>query len=101
MATRDSRSRSARKADQEFVSEAEEILERMREDYLDLDDQRAAGGDVDPDLINRLFRSAHSLKALAGACLGSSRSRASLIISRTFSTVCGSVGCRWNRRSFD
>jgi two-component system chemotaxis sensor kinase CheA len=66
MATRGSRSSSARKADQEFVSEAEEILERMREDYLDLDDQRSAGGDVDPDLINRLFRSAHSLKALAG-----------------------------------
>jgi len=66
MAPRESRSRSGRKADQEFVSEAEEILERMREDYADLDDQRAAGGEVDPDLINRLFRSAHSLKALAG-----------------------------------
>ncbi|MBW2578266.1 MAG: Hpt domain-containing protein, partial [Deltaproteobacteria bacterium] len=66
MATRDSRSPSGRKADQEFISEAEEILERMREDYADLDDQRAAGGEVDPDLINRLFRSAHSLKALAG-----------------------------------
>jgi two-component system chemotaxis sensor kinase CheA len=66
MATRNRRSRSGRKADQEFVSEAEEILERMREDYADLDDQRAAGGEVDPDLINRLFRSAHSLKALAG-----------------------------------
>ncbi len=66
MATRNSRSHSGRKADQEFVSEAEEILERMREDYADLDDQRAAGGEVDPDLINRLFRSAHSLKALAG-----------------------------------
>ena len=66
MATRGRRSRSASKADQEFVSEAEEILERMREDYLDLDDQRSSGGEVDPDLINRLFRSAHSLKALAG-----------------------------------
>ncbi len=66
MAARGSRSSSERKADQEFVSEAEEILERMREDYLDLDDQRSAGGEVDPDLINRLFRSAHSLKALAG-----------------------------------
>ena len=66
MATRGGRSRSERKANQEFVSEAEEILERMREDYVDLDDQRSAGGDVDPELINRLFRSAHSLKALAG-----------------------------------
>ena len=66
MATRRSESSAGRKANQEFVSEAEDILERMREDYADLDDQRAAGRDVDPDLINRLFRSAHSLKALAG-----------------------------------
>jgi two-component system chemotaxis sensor kinase CheA len=62
----DAESRAGSKANQEFVSEAEDILERMREDYADLDDQRAAGRDVDPDLINRLFRSAHSLKALAG-----------------------------------
>jgi two-component system chemotaxis sensor kinase CheA len=66
VATRRSESRAGRKANQEFVSEAEDILERMREDYADLDDQRAAGREVDPDLINRLFRSAHSLKALAG-----------------------------------
>ena len=66
MAARRTKSTAGRKADQEFVSEAEEILERMREDLADLDDQRASGEDVDPDLINRLFRSAHSLKALAG-----------------------------------
>ena len=59
--------KSARdKLQQEFVSEAEEILERMREDYANLDDQRASGAEVDPDLVNRLFRSAHSFKALAG-----------------------------------
>jgi len=56
---------ASRKTSQEFVSEAEEILERMREALVDLDDQRT-GGDVDPDLVNGLFRSAHSLKALAG-----------------------------------
>ncbi|HXV35952.1 MAG TPA: chemotaxis protein CheA [Myxococcota bacterium] len=66
MATRGGRSRSESKADQEFVSESEEILERMREDYANLDDQRASGAEVDPDLVNRLFRSAHSFKALAG-----------------------------------
>ncbi|MBW1687700.1 MAG: Hpt domain-containing protein, partial [Deltaproteobacteria bacterium] len=66
MARRRSQSRAGRKADQEFVSEAEEILERMRLDLADLDDQRAAGAEVDPDLVNRLFRSAHSLKGLAG-----------------------------------
>ncbi|MCG8590379.1 MAG: chemotaxis protein CheA [Proteobacteria bacterium] len=54
------------KAHREFVSEAEEILERMREDLADLADQRVQGADVDPDLVNRIFRSAHSLKGLAG-----------------------------------
>ena len=66
MAKRRSRSRAGSKADQEFISEAEEILERMRLDLADLGDQRAAGGEIDPELINRLFRSAHSLKGLAG-----------------------------------
>ncbi|MGI9590262.1 MAG: Hpt domain-containing protein, partial [Myxococcota bacterium] len=66
MAKRRSRSRAGSKADREFVSEAEEILERMRLDLADLGDQRAAGDEVDPELVNRLFRSAHSLKGLAG-----------------------------------
>lgn len=67
MAARRSRPRSRRsKAYREFVSEAEEILERMRSDLTDMADQRAGGGDVDPELVNSLFRSAHSLKGLAG-----------------------------------
>ena len=65
MAARRTRSRKT-KAYREFVSEAEESLERMRGDLSDLADQRAGGGEVDPDLVNRLFRSAHSLKGLAG-----------------------------------
>jgi two-component system chemotaxis sensor kinase CheA len=66
MAKRRSQSRAGSKADQEFVSEAEEILERIRLDLADLGDQRAAGAEVPPDLVNRLFRSAHSIKGLAG-----------------------------------
>jgi len=66
MARRRSRSRAGSKADQEFVSEAEEILERVRLDLADLRDQQARGTEVAPDLVNRLFRSAHSLKGLAG-----------------------------------
>jgi two-component system, chemotaxis family, sensor kinase CheA len=54
------------KAYREFVSEAEEILEKMRDDLSDLADRRAKGGDADPELVNRLFRSAHSLKGLSG-----------------------------------
>jgi two-component system chemotaxis sensor kinase CheA len=66
MARRRSRSRAGNKADQEFVSEAEEILERMRLDLAEVGEQSAAGREVDPDLVNRLFRSAHSLKGLGG-----------------------------------
>jgi two-component system chemotaxis sensor kinase CheA len=63
---RTTRRRRNTKADQEFISEAEEILERMRDDLADLNDQRGGSSEVDPELVNRLFRSAHSLKALAG-----------------------------------
>ena len=38
----------------------------MRQDLADLNEERVAGEDVDPDVVNRLFRSAHSLKGLAG-----------------------------------
>jgi two-component system chemotaxis sensor kinase CheA len=55
-----------RRDHQEFVSEAEETLERMREDLSDLQDQRRTAAEVAPDLVNRIFRSAHSLKGLAG-----------------------------------
>jgi two-component system, chemotaxis family, sensor kinase CheA len=66
VASRRTKSGSKSKADREFVSEAEEILELMRNDIVDLGDQRAGESEIDPDLVNRLFRSAHSLKALAG-----------------------------------
>ncbi|HME70740.1 MAG TPA: chemotaxis protein CheA [Myxococcota bacterium] len=66
MAARRPKNRPRSKAYREFVSEAEEILERMRGDLADLADQRAAKHEADPDLVNRLFRSAHSLKGLAG-----------------------------------
>ncbi|MCZ6464846.1 MAG: chemotaxis protein CheA [Proteobacteria bacterium] len=64
MAARRSRSVKS-KAHREFVSEAEELLDRMSGDLSDLHDQRAVG-EIDPDLVNRIFRSAHSLKGLAG-----------------------------------
>lgn len=54
------------KANQEFVSEAEDILERMRDDLSEIAEASVAGQDPDPDSINRLFRSAHSLKGLSG-----------------------------------
>ena len=66
MARRKTSRRRGTKAEREFVSEAEEILEAIRGDVADLSDATQAGRELDPDLVNRLFRSAHSLKALAG-----------------------------------
>ena len=54
------------KLQREFVSEAEEILERMRDDLSALAELFAAGREAPPELVNRLFRSAHSLKGLSG-----------------------------------
>ena len=66
METRRTSSGSRSKAHREFVSESEEILEQMREDLSQLADQRASDAEIDPELVNRLFRSAHSLKGLSG-----------------------------------
>ncbi|HEX5747711.1 MAG TPA: chemotaxis protein CheA [Archangium sp.] len=53
----------AGKALAEFVAEGTEILEALGKDLLVLDQQR--GSDPDPDLINGIFRAAHSLKGLS------------------------------------
>ncbi len=65
MAVRRKRSPARSKAAREFVSEVDELLEKMRADLADLGDQRARGALV-PDLVNRLFRSAHTLKGVSG-----------------------------------
>ncbi len=48
----------------EFIAEANEILETLGRDLLILDERR--GQDPDPELLNGIFRSAHSLKGLSG-----------------------------------
>lgn len=65
MAARRARSPARSKTAREFVSEVEELLERMRADLADLGDQRTRG-ELEPELVNRLFRSAHTLKGVAG-----------------------------------
>lgn len=65
MATRAGKSGRS-KAEREFVSEAEEILEAMREDLAGLSEDLARAEEPDPERVHALFRSAHSLKALAG-----------------------------------
>ncbi len=47
----------------DFVAEANEILETLGRDVLALDEARS--GEVDPDLLNGIFRAAHSLKGLS------------------------------------
>jgi two-component system chemotaxis sensor kinase CheA len=54
---------SASEALSEFVSEAQEIVDGLGRDLLKLGERR--DGEPDPDLINRVFRAAHSLKGLA------------------------------------
>jgi two-component system chemotaxis sensor kinase CheA len=54
------------RAEREFLSEAEEILERMRDDIAACLERASAGAEIAPDTLNRLFRSAHSLKGLSG-----------------------------------
>ncbi|MEM7408964.1 MAG: chemotaxis protein CheA [Myxococcota bacterium] len=66
MPKRTTRTRRRTKAEREFVSEAEEILEVLRGGVADLSESLGSDAEVDPELVNALFRAAHSLKALAG-----------------------------------
>jgi two-component system chemotaxis sensor kinase CheA len=54
------------KAQQEFVSEAEELLDRMRDDLSAIAEASAAGRETPAPTLNQLFRSAHTLKGSAG-----------------------------------
>ncbi|MFO0659808.1 MAG: Hpt domain-containing protein [Polyangiaceae bacterium] len=53
------------RAREDFFSEAQEIIEGYARDLLALEDGQLRG-DVDPDLINDVFRAVHTLKGLAG-----------------------------------
>jgi two-component system, chemotaxis family, sensor kinase CheA len=53
------------KARDEFLSEAQEIVETLSRNLLELDTSVRAGS-ADPGLINEAFRAVHTLKGLAG-----------------------------------
>jgi len=53
------------KAVADFLAEAEEISDQLGSELADLADM-AESGDIKPDLLNSIFRGAHSLKGLAG-----------------------------------
>ncbi|HEY3493768.1 MAG TPA: chemotaxis protein CheA [Polyangiaceae bacterium] len=53
------------RAREEFLSEAQEIVETLSRNLLELDASARAGA-VDPALVNETFRAVHTLKGLAG-----------------------------------
>ena len=53
------------KAVKDFLAEAEEIIDQLSLDMVGLSDC-AESGECNPDLVNSIFRGAHSLKGLAG-----------------------------------
>jgi len=62
MAEGDDRNEGVR---EEFLAEAQEIVESLSRDLLVLD-QGQKEGSTDPDLINEVFRGVHTLKGIAG-----------------------------------
>jgi two-component system chemotaxis sensor kinase CheA len=60
-----SRDPSVDKAREDFLSEAQELVDNLSRDLLVLD-QQTRRGDTDPGLVNDLFRAIHTLKGLAG-----------------------------------
>lgn len=56
---------STSKAIKDFLGEAEEILEKLNLDLVTLADG-CESGESDPDLLNSIFRGAHSFKGLSG-----------------------------------
>ncbi len=50
----------------EFVVEAQEIVDTLNRDLIAAEAETRTRGEVEPSRVNTLFRSAHSLKGLAG-----------------------------------
>ena len=51
---------------QEFLAEAQELVEALSRDLLLLDEAHHRSERIDPGLINEIFRSVHTLKGIAG-----------------------------------
>ena len=52
-----------KKALEEFLGEAQEILDGLNNDLLVMD-EGSKQGKIDPDIMNNIFRGVHSLKGL-------------------------------------
>jgi len=53
-------------ADNEFLSEAEDLVETLGREMMRYEEALQGSARVDPDILNGIFRAAHSLKGLAG-----------------------------------
>ena len=53
------------KAREEFFSEAQEIVDGLSRDLLQLD-ALVKRGETDPELVNDVFRAVHTMKGLSG-----------------------------------
>jgi two-component system chemotaxis sensor kinase CheA len=51
---------------QEFLAEAQELVEALSRDLLLLDEAHHRNERIDPALVNEIFRSVHTLKGIAG-----------------------------------
>ena len=51
---------------QEFLAEAQELVEALSRDLLLLDEAHHGGERIDPAVITEIFRSVHTLKGIAG-----------------------------------
>ena len=54
------------RAIKDFLAESEEILEKLNLDLVTLGDVIENGGAAEPDLLNTIFRGAHSFKGISG-----------------------------------
>ncbi|MBE0502681.1 MAG: chemotaxis protein CheA [Desulfuromonadales bacterium] len=54
------------RAIKDFLAESEEILEQLNLDLVTLGDAIETGGEVDPGVLNTIFRGAHSFKGISG-----------------------------------
>ena len=85
------------KAREEFLSEAQEIVDGLGRDLLALDEGRR-GGQLDPELINDVFRAVHTLKGLVGPLRRHADGGALARARRRCSTTCAS-GASSSRRA--
>ena len=51
---------------EDFLAEAEELIDQLNHGFLELDQQLKKGEKPEPSLVNDIFRSAHSLKGICG-----------------------------------